>query len=222
MASKILSDHGRAFLNQTMACLTTLAKIKHLKTSGFRPQTNGLVEAKNKNLAHGLRALLTPDVKEWWKLVKSIQFAYSVIEQTNLGLSSYEILYNQKSRLAIDSEIINQAMKANVPGFCETFLPKFTITRRIIEENIKEKKERMKYYHDLKARPNDIKVGDRVYRLIETTPAGIYAGVSGKLVPRYHGPYIVTDMYGNAARLRSLIDGKTLPHLIHVTKKIWN
>lgn len=47
---EILTDQGTPFMSKVTKELYTLLKIKHLKTSVYHPQTDGLLERFNKTL----------------------------------------------------------------------------------------------------------------------------------------------------------------------------
>ena len=90
-----------------------------------------------KHLGHALRVYLKPEVQEWSSLLPSLEFSYSVLDQTGIGLTSYEILYGRKPRLPIDAELLARAAADNTPGFVHTFHPRFDIIRRIVREESK-------------------------------------------------------------------------------------
>ncbi|KYO29661.1 hypothetical protein Y1Q_0005035 [Alligator mississippiensis] len=52
--SEILTDRGGNFLAEVMKCLWDCCGVKHLKTTAYRPQTNGLVARLIKNLLPGV------------------------------------------------------------------------------------------------------------------------------------------------------------------------
>ncbi len=215
---KITTDRGQNFLSAFLKTLLDIANIKHLRTAPYHPESNSVVEIRNRILGHSLRAYITPDTKDWHKLLPAIQFGYSILEQPGLGLSSYEILYSQKARMPIDVDIINKAMESNVPSFAPTFLPSWEVIRQIVSNNIADSKRRTEFYHNQNARKIDVKVGDRVYKLLEGPPSGIHAGVSTKILPKYDGPYTILDIYGNAAKLQRIYDGKVITPLINISK----
>lgn len=55
--TEILTDQGMPFVSQVIADLCRLLKVKHLRTSVYHPQTDGLVERFNKTLKQMLKGL---------------------------------------------------------------------------------------------------------------------------------------------------------------------
>ena len=173
---------------------------------------------RNKHLGHGLRSYITKDTKDWASLLPSIQWGLNTLEQPGLGVRAYEILYSQKPRMPIDTAIIDKTMESGVAGFAQTYIPRWDMIRQVVENNIKDNKRRTEYYQNLKARPDDIREGDIVYKFIDGTQGGENAGVSHKLLPRYNGPWRVVRKFGLACELEQIATGKTVPTLINVNK----
>src|SRR5438034_513931 len=80
--AKILSDQGSHFKNRMVEQLVQKFEIKHLFSTPYHPQTNGLVERFNRTLCESL-AKLSPDNENMWdKHIQPVLFAYRTTPQS--------------------------------------------------------------------------------------------------------------------------------------------
>ena len=61
----IRSDRGSEFLNHLIEQLLNMLHIKHLKSSGWRPQTTGVVERSHRTIGSLLSKVSADDQKDW-------------------------------------------------------------------------------------------------------------------------------------------------------------
>jgi hypothetical protein len=216
-ATKILSDRNSSFINELMEHMMRLTKCKAVHSAPYHPRCNGAVEVCNKWLTNGLRSYIKPQTKNWPDLLPILQFGNATLVSPQLGLSAFQLMYNVQPKMPIDVQILNETRKVQDKVFVDTYLPKWEILHDICKTNIAENKERMTYYHNLKAKAPNFKVGDRVYKLIEATPSN-YKDMSKKLIPQYDGPYLITSLTPNTARLQNITTGKEVKTMINLSK----
>ena len=72
----LLSDRGSNFLSSLFREVCFLMNTEKIFTSGYRPQTNGLVERFNGTLAQSLSMYVSSDQKDWDQHLNSVLFAY--------------------------------------------------------------------------------------------------------------------------------------------------
>ena len=92
------------FINNEIITLCHLYNIKHKPRTSHAPWTNGLVEGMNRSLQEYLRCIINGnDTKytEWSADVKLFPLAYNSQITTTLGMSPYEMVFNQKPRKPI-------------------------------------------------------------------------------------------------------------------------
>ena len=100
----LVTDNGREFINNEIITLCHLYNIKHKPRTSHAPWTNGLVEGMNRSLQEYLRCIINGnDTKytEWSADVKLFPLAYNSQITTTLGMSPYEMVFNQKPRKPI-------------------------------------------------------------------------------------------------------------------------
>ena len=81
--------------------------VKKLRTSGYRPQTNGLTEQSNTTVKNYLTTFLeSSEGKENWDiLLKLLSYAYNSSVHTSTGYTPAELFYGRKFRIPIDYPI---------------------------------------------------------------------------------------------------------------------
>ena len=100
----LVTDNGTEFINNEIITLCHLYNIKHKPRTSHAPWTNGLVEGMNRSLQEYLRCIINGnDTKytEWSADVKLFPLAYNSQITTTLGMSPYEMVFNQKPRKPI-------------------------------------------------------------------------------------------------------------------------
>ena len=98
---KILTDRGTHFNNQLINGLMERFKIKHLLSTPYHPQTNGLVERFNRILCESL-AKLVEQTNEWDKYIAPVLFAYRSSKQSTTKLTPFYLTYGREAVLPVD------------------------------------------------------------------------------------------------------------------------
>ena len=73
---ELLSDRGSNFLSYLMLELCSLLEIRKINTSGYHPQTDGLVEMFNSTLQSVIVKASDKSTTEWDKQLPLLLFAY--------------------------------------------------------------------------------------------------------------------------------------------------
>ena len=115
----LVTDNGTEFINNEIITLCHLYNIKHKPRTSHAPWTNGLVEGMNRSLQEYLRCIINGnDTKytEWSADVKLFPLAYNSQITTTLGMSPYEMVFNQKPRKPI---MFTANSHKNAQGYCK-------------------------------------------------------------------------------------------------------
>ena len=100
---ELISDHGSHFKGEVLDLLQEYG-IKHHKSSPYRPQTNGAVEAANNNVKNILRKM-TGNCKDWPAKLPFALWGYSTSIRTSTGATPYSLVYGMESVLPIELEV---------------------------------------------------------------------------------------------------------------------
>ena len=101
---KLVTDSGTEFNNNEIITLCHLSIIKHKPRTSHAPWTNGLIEGMNGSLQEYLTYIINGNdtrYTEWSTDVKLLPISYNSQITTTLGMSPYEMIFNQKPRKPI-------------------------------------------------------------------------------------------------------------------------
>ena len=99
---EILTDQGSCFMSRVLKDLLSMLQVRHLRTSVYHPQTDGLVERFNKTLKTMLKKGMEVDGKNWDQLLPPVLFAIREVPQASTGYSPFELLYGRRPRGLLD------------------------------------------------------------------------------------------------------------------------
>ena len=92
---------------QTQSLMDTLVQeygIQHHRLSAYRPQTNGAVEAANKNIKRILRKMVETS-RDWSEKLPFALWAYRTYFRTSTGATPYYLVYGMEAVLLVEIEI---------------------------------------------------------------------------------------------------------------------
>ena len=115
----LVTDNGTEFINNETITLCYLYNIKHKPRTSHAPWTYGLVEGLNRSLQEHLRCIINGnDTKDTEGSTDEKLFPLAYISQvtTTLGLSPYELVFNQKPRKQI---MFTANSSKNAQGYCQ-------------------------------------------------------------------------------------------------------
>ena len=101
LPEKILSDQGRNFESKLIEELCLLTQIKKLRTTPYRPQTNGSCEQFNRTLISMIGTLPKDYKCSWVQHVPTLVHAYNCTRSNATGYSPYYLLYGRTPLLPI-------------------------------------------------------------------------------------------------------------------------
>lgn len=125
---KILqSDRGSHFVNQAIEVLCEQVGMTHLKSSPYRPQTNGKVERFHRTLIAGISKNITARKGEWDGYITNVLLAYRIKTHRVTKRSPYEIVFGQTARLPTGPEgrTLVSRLSSRTPGTAPIIEPRF-------------------------------------------------------------------------------------------------
>ena len=92
---ELLSDRGANFLSEIVLEVCKLLNMKKVNTSGYHPQTDGLVERFNCTLSHMIAKCAQKNGSDWDKNLPFLLFAYRATIQESTRESPFYLLYGR-------------------------------------------------------------------------------------------------------------------------------
>ncbi|GJR98936.1 reverse transcriptase domain-containing protein [Tanacetum coccineum] len=217
LPGEIISDNGKQFRDNPFKDWCEKLCIQQHFASVKHPQTNGLVERANRSLGEGIKARLGKDNKNWMEEIYHVLWVHRTMVKSGNGDTSFSLTYGTEAVIPVEIEM---------PTFktSELDMAKNDEALQINLELLEEKREQaaiteakskrqMEKYYNAKVRNTSFKPGDLVYRNNEASRAED----TGKLGPKWEGPYEVTEALGKGSYRLKDRNGKELPRTWNVS-----
>ena len=202
---ELLSDRGANFLSNLIQEICKVLGVKKINTSGYHPQTDGLVEKFNATLINMI-AKSTSDGAEWDTRLPYVLFAYRASLQESTKESPFFLLYGRDPRVPTSTVLTYQRSPytIDIDDYKSEMMTSLSQAWKLAQENIKIAQKHQKTQYDKKTRDTNLKVGDRVMVLMPTEAKG----EKRKLARPFHGPFRVLTVTPTNAEVRVVDDPK--------------
>ena len=186
--AKILTDNAQYFNSNFLEELVNILTLKHLRTTNYRPQTNGSAERVCKSVTDMIKCYISTDQRDWSKFINFLAYSHNTARNDSTGQTPYFMLYNRNPRTPLDV-----AMNLDVQ-FIENKrdLEHIYDAKNLIKLSILDAKYSQKATYDMRRKAHEFKVGEKV---LVFTPFK-QMGQSRKLEKNYLGPKIITRRLG--------------------------
>ncbi|GJT30557.1 putative reverse transcriptase domain-containing protein [Tanacetum coccineum] len=147
-------------------------------------------------------------------LINQDQFSYNNSYHTSIKAAPFEALYGRKCRSPICWAEVGDSQLTGPEIIHET-------TERIVQikSHIQAARDRQKSYADVRRKPLEFQVGDKVMLKVSPWKGVIRFGKRGKLNPRYIGPFKIIAKVGTVAYRLELPEKLSRVHsTFHVSK----
>ncbi|GJT17005.1 putative reverse transcriptase domain-containing protein [Tanacetum coccineum] len=163
-------------------------------STAYHPQTDGQSERTIQTLEDMLRACAIDFGKGWVNHLPLVEFSYNNSYHASIKAAPFEALYGRKCRSPVCWTKVGEAQILGPELIQET-------TEKIIQikQRMQAARDRQKSYADLKRKPMEFQVGDKVMLKVSPWKGVVRFGKRGKLNPRYVGPFKVIERVGEVA-----------------------
>ena len=214
--TSVQTDNGTSYTGKEFKEMCQKYNIKHITSSPYRPQSNGLVERNNKTIGNALRSYCMSNQETWDLYLPSIVFSMNNTENRSTGYSPFFLTYGRNPKTVIDTAINLGDKEKNILQSVTDMILAQDLAWERSQKNLKLSEKDMKTRYDSKAIQSSIMKADIVYLRI---PNLLKQGTSKKLQPIYSGPYLVCKRPNiHTATLRDIKTGKLLTRNVHVDR----
>jgi hypothetical protein len=184
-----------------------------LNTSGYYPQTNGLVEKFNSTLIGMVSKVAESSDRDWDRHLPFLLFAYRVSIHESTRESPFYFIYGRDARIPSETVLEQKVSpyRVDVDDYQHDLVDSLTALAR---EYIKGAQARQKQMYDKDAKDLKFEVGDRVMIFM---PASV-TGKSWKLARPYHGPFRVLSVTPTNLEARLVDDVDAEPIFVAVER----
>jgi hypothetical protein len=107
---ELISDRGSEFLAKSLRAYEKLQGIRHLASSPYHPQTNGMVERMHAMVGHAMTTLCNSHPERWDEYLKQTLFSLRVRTHAVTKFSPFYLLYGVNPRLPGDLDPTSTSM----------------------------------------------------------------------------------------------------------------
>ncbi|GJY49145.1 putative reverse transcriptase domain-containing protein [Tanacetum coccineum] len=174
-------------------------------STAYHPQIDGQSERTIQTLKDMLRACAIDFGKGWVNHLPLVEFSYNNSYHASIKATPFEALYGRKCCSPVYWAEAGEVQLTGLEIVQET-------TEKIIQikQRMQAARDRQKSYADLKRKPMEFQVGDKVMLKVSPWKGVVCFGKRGKLNPRYVGPFKVLEKVGECYAnepLAVLLDG---------------
>ncbi|GJY66161.1 putative reverse transcriptase domain-containing protein [Tanacetum coccineum] len=157
-------------------------------------KTDGQSERTIQSLENMLRACAIDFGKGWVNHLPLVEFSYNNSYHASIKATPFEALYSQKCRSPVCWAEVGEVQLTG-PEIVQEKIEKIIQTKQMMQVAC----DRQKSYADLKCKPIEFQVGDKVMLKVSPWKRVVRFGKRGKLNPRYVGPFKVLEKVGSVA-----------------------
>jgi len=208
----IVSDRDTVFTSTFWRELMRLVGTQLHMTTAFHPQSDGQSESANRVIIMFLRCLTGDRPRQWLQWLPWAEYVFNTAYQSSLRDTPFRVVYGRDP----------PSIRSYTPG--ETRVAAVAQSLEARDEFLADIRARLeqaqlvqKHHYDKNHRQVLYKVGDWVLlRLRHRPTASMPQSVTGKLRPRFYGPYRVTELINDVAVRLALPPRARLHDVFHV------
>nr|GEX17844.1 reverse transcriptase domain-containing protein [Tanacetum cinerariifolium] len=190
----IISDRDPMFASNFKRVFQKALGTRLDMSTAYHPETNGQSERTIQTLEDMLRAYMIDFRNGWERHLPLIEFSYNNSYHASIKAVPFEALYGRKYRSPVCWAEVGDAQLTSPKIIQET-------TEKIVQikKRLQAARDRQKSYANIRRKPLEFQVGDKVMLKVSPWKWVIRFGKRGKLNPHYIGPFKVLAKVGTVA-----------------------
>ena len=192
--------------------------IQHHRSFAYRPQTNGAVEAANKNIKRILRKKVETS-RDWSEKLPFALWAYRTSFRTSTGSTPYSLVYGMEVVLPIEIEMgsLRVALEHQISEteWVQSRYDQLNLLdeRRLrVADHVQAYERKMTCEFRKRVKLRKFQKDDLVLKVLR----GLINDPRGKFRPNWSGPYVIQDLTQEGAAWLTDLDGNQFTESINV------
>ena len=168
-------------------------------------QHSKFFEQFNRTLGEALAKSATEHIEEWDQYIAPILFAYRTSKHATTRMTPFFLVHGREAKLVADSSKMEE--ETHLAEYVESQLNNLPIARYNVKQQINDEQQIQKERYDDKHQKSiQYKKGD----LVLYYKALLDNRHTGKLEPKWKGPYIIHQVIGNGTYKLGNLEGQVL------------
>jgi len=188
---QLLSDRGPEFESELFAQLMKWMEIDKVRTTAYKPSTNGMVERFHRTLNSMLGKVIAESQRDWDEKLPMVVAAYRASPHSSTGFTPNRLFLGRENRMPLDLVMgfpfEEDTVGATIDEFVANQRQQAETAYRVAREHLGVAAERRKAVYDARVKPDEFQVGSKVWYYYPRR----YARKSPKWQRCYVGPYTV-------------------------------
>jgi transposase InsO family protein len=214
---QILTDRGTNFESELFSELCRCLQIDHIRTTAYKPSTNGMVERFHRTLNSILGKVVADNQRDWDQHLPYAVAAYRATIHESTGYSPNFLFLGREVRAPLDIVMGLPAAElhssTSIDFYVDQQLQVMREAYRTVRDRLKAAANRQKHYYDMRVRETKYRPGDLVWLWSPRRKQGRKL----KWQRCYTGPYTVLCQIG-PVNYRIKKSAKAKPITVHVDK----
>jgi hypothetical protein len=212
MPQSMVSDRDPVFTSKFWQEMMRLMGAKLHMTTAFHPQSDGQTEAANRVITMYLRCFTGDRPRQWLRWLPWAEFVYNTAYQSSLRDTPFRVVYGREP----------PSIRSYEPGETRVAAVAKTMAERDeflqdVRYRLQQAQTTQKRHYDKQHRAVSYKLGDWVLLRLRHRPvASLDVIATGKLKPRYFGPYRIMEVINDVAVRLELPPRARLHDVFHV------
>ena len=163
LCSEVLSDLGPEFEAELMTELLRLLGVTRLRSSGYKPSTNGVCEVWHRTLHSMMSKVVQENQRDWSTWVAYITFCYNATEHSATGFPPFFIFTGRMPLWTIDLTLPEtQTDEKHVPEYTAQVVERLKKASDLVRENLRKAAETASRWYNRKVKPRYFAPGEAV------------------------------------------------------------
>ena len=163
LAFEVLTDLGTEFENELASELYRLLGVRKVRSSGYRPQTNGCIENWHKILNSLLAKVVAENQRDWSEYVSYVVFCYNATEHSSTGFSPHLVMTGQQPRWNIDLLLADRPYdQFSVPQYTADLVEKLDYVHQLVRDHLEQAADSARTWYNKRVSPQTFVQGDKV------------------------------------------------------------
>ena len=214
----LISDNGTQFVGKKFTTFLSDHEIKHKKASVCHPQSNGQVEVNNRIILRGLEKSLTESKKKWPEYLPQVLWSYRTTQKTSTGETPFKLAFGAEALAPVEVGSPSFCLQSfNIDDSIEGMRTSLELLDEVRAEAFRKMelyKKKTRNFFGKRVRMRAFQIADLVNRETEASDPRH----TGKLMPKWGGPYKIAKIIRPGSYKLSHLDGTEVNKTWHAEK----